>query len=74
MAIFLINAGAEVSTQAKNGCTAFDMASLIGKSFILSSEAWFSLERCEKESNQCNVLAFVVIFWSVMKKHFNTTL
>lgn len=30
VAIFLINAGAEVSTQAKNGCTAFDMASLIG--------------------------------------------
>ncbi|WAR13333.1 ANKS6-like protein [Mya arenaria] len=29
VAIFLINVGADVSTQAKNGCTAFDMASLI---------------------------------------------
>ncbi|XP_060596303.1 ankyrin repeat and SAM domain-containing protein 6-like, partial [Ruditapes philippinarum] len=29
VAIFLINVGADVTTQAKNGCTAFDMASLI---------------------------------------------
>ena len=29
--MFLINIGADVSTQAKNGCTAFDMASLIGR-------------------------------------------
>ena len=31
VAIFLINCGADVTTQARNGCTAFDMASLIGK-------------------------------------------
>ena len=31
MAVFLLNAGADVSLQAKNGCTAFDMASLIGE-------------------------------------------
>ena len=30
--MFLINIGADVSVQAKNGCTAFDMASLIGMS------------------------------------------
>ncbi|PVD20507.1 hypothetical protein C0Q70_18663 [Pomacea canaliculata] len=29
VAMFLLNAGADVSIQAKNGCTAFDMASLI---------------------------------------------
>ncbi|KAL4234976.1 Ankyrin repeat and SAM domain-containing protein 6 [Mactra antiquata] len=29
VAMFLINVGADVTTQAKNGCTAFDMASLI---------------------------------------------
>lgn len=29
VAIFLINVGADVTMQAKNGCTAFDMASLI---------------------------------------------
>ncbi|KAK7497632.1 hypothetical protein BaRGS_00011027 [Batillaria attramentaria] len=29
VAMFLLNAGADVSVQAKNGCTAFDMASLI---------------------------------------------
>ena len=32
VAMFLINIGADVSVQAKNGCTAFDMASLIGMS------------------------------------------
>ena len=31
VAVFLLNAGADVSLQAKNGCTAFDMASLIGE-------------------------------------------
>ena len=31
VAKYLINAGADVQIQAKNGCTAFDMASLIGK-------------------------------------------
>ena len=30
MAKFLISAGADVLIPAKNGCTAFDMASLIG--------------------------------------------
>ena len=30
VAMFLINIGADVTVQAKNGCTAFDMASLIG--------------------------------------------
>lgn len=37
VAMFLLNAGADVSIQAKNGCTAFDMASLIGKHVILIS-------------------------------------
>ena len=31
VAKFLINAGADVLIPAKNGCTAFDMASLIGR-------------------------------------------
>ena len=31
VAVFLLNVGADVSVQAKNGCTAFDMASLIGE-------------------------------------------
>lgn len=30
MALYLIEKGADVTIQAKNGCTAFDMASLIG--------------------------------------------
>ena len=30
VALYLIEMGADVTIQAKNGCTAFDMASLIG--------------------------------------------
>ena len=37
MAVFLLNVGADVSLQAKNGCTAFDMASLIGECRLLLS-------------------------------------
>lgn len=31
VAVFLIEKGADVTIQAKNGCTAFDMALIIGK-------------------------------------------
>ena len=32
--MFLLSIGADVTLQAKNGCTAFDMASLIGEAVI----------------------------------------
>lgn len=31
VAVYLVNAGADVTVQANNGCTAFEMASLIGR-------------------------------------------